>query len=133
MRGNNAQIALPAVLLIGGIIIELGIAGAFIAYLLSSTVFTEKLSNRALAAAKAGIDEAFLRIAENKDYTCTDSSISTGLAQVTISIEENPSGYPVGTRKIISVGKAFNRERKLQAIVSVSPLGKVNLVKLEEK
>ncbi len=130
---RKAQVGLPFTLLVGGIVVALGLAGALVAYLLSSSTFTEKLSNRALAAAKSGVNEALMNIVDDKNYTIDSLTINTGLAKTVISVEKDPPGYPIGTRKIISIGKIFNRQRKLVAIVSVSPDGQVNLVKLEEK
>ena len=69
---RNGQIALPFILLVSGIIIEIAIAGSFVAYYLSASGLGVRLSLRAETAAKAGIDDAIVQIAQNKEYGASD-------------------------------------------------------------
>ena len=62
------QIALPFILLVGGLIVEIVIAGLLVSFFVSASALGERLSVRALAAANAGIDDAIVRISSNKEF-----------------------------------------------------------------
>src|SRR3990167_5626815 len=64
--------SLPTMLLLGGIIIEIAIAIAFLTYYFNVSNFAARLSAEALAAARAGIDDATIKVVLNKN--CPDSS-----------------------------------------------------------
>ena len=74
----KAIVALPTILLIGGIIVEIAVAGVFIAYLLSQSGFGAKLSAEALAAAQAGIQEAMMKIVRDKNFSSSGYDIAVG-------------------------------------------------------
>ncbi|PIY59498.1 hypothetical protein COY96_01505, partial [Candidatus Wolfebacteria bacterium CG_4_10_14_0_8_um_filter_37_11] len=78
MNNNKATAALPAMLFIGGIIVEIGIAGAFISYYLSQSGFGIKMSAEALAAAEAGVQDALIKIIRNKDFTSSGYDLTVG-------------------------------------------------------
>ena len=50
--------SLPAILLLGGIIIEIGIAGSFLLFYLNNSIYGTKLANEALTVAQSGFDDA---------------------------------------------------------------------------
>jgi len=86
-----------------------------------------------LAAAKAGQEDAFIKITLNKNFTSTNYSFSVDSQSVNVTITKDPVGYPAGTAQIISVGKALTRQRKLEGIVLISQNnGKVDLKSLKE-
>ena len=60
--------ALPTVLLIGGVIIEIAIAGVFIVYFLGQSSFGVKWSAEALAAGRTGVYDAVLKIIREKIF-----------------------------------------------------------------
>ena len=126
------QAALPTVILIGAIIIELAIAAVFISYILSTIIYGEKISAQALVTAEAGIEDALLRIARDKNFSLGYSiTLSPGTADV--NVIRNPASYPMGRHKIISVGRVLDKRRKIQAIVIVDPIsGKVDLESIRE-
>lgn len=67
-RGNIAQVSLPVILLISGIIIEIAVAGTFIAAFLSSGGLGERLTARARMAALSGISDAMVKVTRNKEW-----------------------------------------------------------------
>jgi hypothetical protein len=128
---DASQAALPTVLLIGGIITEIAIAGALVAFILSGSGWGERLSVQALAAAKAGIEDAFMKITINKDFfTSLDGyTFSVDSREVKVIVTKNLNG----TDEIISIGKALSRQRKLEGILIVNQdTGKVDLESLKE-
>ena len=66
---SNGQATLSFILLAGGIILEIAIAGSFITYFLSASGLSERLSARAYVAAEAGIRDAQIKITRNKDFS----------------------------------------------------------------
>lgn len=118
---------LPFILLIGGIIVEIAIAGSFVAYFLSTSGYGERLSIRATAASNSGIRDAIVRIAQNKEFTeqpCSDPyvySFPVGEDSVTVSVcRASESSKYVYT--IESIGYAESRQKKLVARIPVDKI-----------
>src|SRR3989338_5812168 len=116
MRKSKCIATLPVVLLISAIVIELTIAGVILAAFLSNTVFSSKLSSEALAAARAGAQDAIVKIIRDKNFSAPSGyslpNISNRTsAQVTV-LRDTPV---VGLDEITSVGTAFlTRKKKIQ-------------------
>ncbi len=130
-----AAATLPVVLLVGGLVVQIGIAGAFIAYFLSQSGFGVKLSEEALAAARAGIQDATIRIIRSgssapDSYTLT---IGNRSAQIAICKEKRTVSSAcdtamTGKYEITSLGQAFTKRRQVRAILYVdSATGEVKL------
>lgn len=128
----NATAALPAMLFIGGIIIEIALAGAFISYYLSQSGFGVKMSAEALAAAEAGIQDALIKIIRNKNFTSSGYSLTVGNRSANIVVcKDTCSG--TGKHKIISTGSALTKRRKIEAVVNVdSATGEVKIESIAE-
>ena len=131
IRHTNGQIALPIVLLIGGIVVEIGIIGASFSYILISSGYGERLSAIALAAAHSGIQDAFLELARSKNFpSSTYFLYDLGRGKATVKVEKPGTGR----RQITSIGEALLRKRKLQAFLSVDEItGKIFFESLTEE
>lgn len=133
--------ALPMVLLIGGIVVEIAIAGAFIAFFTAQSGLGIKLSDEALVAAKAGAQDAVLKIIRNKDFSSSSGyvlAVGNRSAVITVcrdsytvsSICDTPN---IGKDEIISIGSAALKRRKLKAMVNVNSItGEVKIESIEE-
>jgi len=119
MRNNKATAALPAILLIGGIIIEIGLAGAFISYYLSQSGFGVKMSAEALAAAEAGVQDAIIKIVRNKDFTSSGYELQVGSRSANVVVCKDTCAG-IGKHKITSIGSAVVKRRKLEAVINVN-------------
>ncbi len=120
---RDGQIALPFVLLVGGIIFEIVIAGAFVAYFASGSGYSARLEVRAWAVANSGVNDALVKIAKNKEFTASTMSygftLGSDAATVTVSRTNDSSGqYYVYT--ISSLGTAGARQKKIQAVAIVN-------------
>lgn len=108
---NQGVAALPVIIMIAMIIViaGLGIAGrGFIEALVS---FGDYESKRALYVADAGAQDAFKRLARNKNCSCTyDLAIDSGVAKIMVT-GTNP-------KTILSLGELGNKKRKIQVTVS---------------
>jgi len=129
LNDKKAAVTLPVILLVGGLIAEISIAGAFIAYFLNQSGFGIKLSEEALAAARAGIQDATIRIVRDKNFNPSPNpytlTIGNRSAQVTICKDTC-----AGTDKfqVDSLGIAFNKRRQVRAILYVDSItGEVKL------
>lgn len=129
LLNTKAAATLPVILLVGGLIVEIGIAGAFIAYFLNQSGFGIKLSEEALAAARAGIEDAKIRIVRDKNFNPSPNPytliVGSRSSQVTICKD-----ICVGADKfqVDSLGIAFNKRRKIRAVIYVNSLtGEVKL------
>jgi hypothetical protein len=126
---------LPTVILMSAIVIEIAVAGVVIASALNSTAYSQRLSARALAAAKVGTDDAFMRIVRYKSCPgasgCPSSYNIQVDTNVTAAVTMSNNGQGVIT--VNSVGTAFTRQKKMQMIVGVdSNTGLVSLQSLQE-
>jgi len=122
---------LPLVIMIGLVIVELGVAMAFLVYLSNMSSYGTRLAQEALFGARSGVNDAILRIIRNKDFMGTYSSITVGRATVTVSVVKDQPDTNQTT--ITSTGIALIRQKKLQAVVSIDPnTATVSLVSLTE-
>ncbi len=123
-------IALPAVLMIGGIIIEIAVSGVFIIYYISQSGYGVRLSSEALAAAQSGIHDGIMKIVRNKniDYNTSDSpyTVTVGgrtsqviICKDTKTVSSACDTVNAGKHEITSLGSAFNKRRELRAIINV--------------
>ena len=133
---NKSGVAtLPVILLISGIVIELAIAGVVISALLSNTIFSSRLSAEALAAARAGAQDAIVKIIRYKNCNATSCggpvpyTITLGSRTALVSLVDNLND----TLTVTSVGTAVTRKKQIKAVVGVDPVsGKISVVSFEE-
>lgn len=120
MRG---QATLSFILLVSGVILEVAITGSFVAYFFSASGYSERVSSRALAAARAGLADAEIQVARNKEYgggNAATYSFAVGddVADVTITRTTNAETNTY-LFTVTAVGTAFTRERQVTATIVV--------------
>jgi len=131
----GGQITLPFVLLISGIILEIAIAGSFVAYFLSTSGYGDRLAERASIAAHSGVRDALVRITGNKEFT---SALCSSPYTYTVPVESDSAAVSVCRTTdsvthsyvytITSVGTAVSREKKFVAVLLVDQTtGQVSL------
>lgn len=120
----KGQATLAFMLLVGGIIMEIAIAGSFITYFLSHSALGERLAVRAFAAAEAAIRDAHIKIARNKDFVSGSSlsySLDFGNDAALVNISKDLVSDPENYIYVISAtGIAGNRQRKLVSTIFVN-------------
>lgn len=139
---HQGQMTLPFILLISGIIVEIAIAGAFVTYFLSTSGYGERLAVRAETAARSGVNDAFARVMQNKDfsfsscatpYTYTIAAGGGDTAQISLcrTTDVTTNKY---TFSITSVGVAASHQKKFIAVLLVDQTtGQVELQSLTEQ
>ncbi len=140
-ENRKGQMTLPFILLVGGIIVEIAIAGSFVAYFLSTSGYGERLSVRAGAAAHSGLRDAMMRISQNKEFISISCStpysyavpVGDDAASVSVCRETDvPSGKYIFT--IESIGYAGSRQKKLVSSFLVdSVTGRSQLESISEE
>ncbi|MEX1014308.1 MAG: hypothetical protein WDZ80_04075 [Candidatus Paceibacterota bacterium] len=134
---KKGQIALPFVLLIGGIIVEIVIAGSIVSFFVNAASLGERLSVRALAAANTGVYDAMEKISSNKEFSVSpvEYEIIIGDDSVTVNVSRvEDAGNNVYEYTISAIAVAESRQRKMQAIVFVDQTtGQLNLNSIEEQ
>jgi hypothetical protein len=121
--------ALPVVLLIAGVILELVVAGLIISQLFGQSLLSEQLSIEALGVAEAGAQDAIIRVNDYincPDYVGYDSgsiyycpsiySLTVGSRTACVNI----GSISGGQMTIYSRGQAFNREKTIEAVLGIS-------------
>lgn len=125
--------ALPTLLVLGGVVVNIVIVLTVGVYLLSTSGLGVKLSSEALAAAYAGVQDGLIRLARDNNTFPANYQFAVGTANVTVEICSTlPECGGSGKRKISSMGTALTRSRKVEAVVSVSTLGEVKLESVQE-
>ncbi len=124
-------------LLLGGIIIEIAIASAFLTYYFNVTNLGARLAAEALAAARAGADDALIQVVRNRTFAPADPytvEVANGrTAKVTLCREFLPPVCAgVGKTKVISEASVLNKRSKIEAILNVTPEGLVTVDSLKE-
>ncbi len=123
---------MPAMLFIGGIIVEIALAGAFISYYLSQSGFGVKISAEALAAAEAGVQDALIRIIRDKNFSSAGYNLTVGNRSANIIVCKD-SCAGTGKHKITSTGTAMLKRRKIEAVANVdSVTGEVKIESVQE-
>lgn len=131
-RHNNKErgvAALPVILLISGIILEIVAASAFLAFSFSSGSFGTLLATEALFGARAGADDAIYRVIKNNYSTSYSLTTTAGSHTVVIDITVEKDPIDLGScstawgcrYRIYSTGRVLFRERKVEVILAVNP------------
>ena len=132
-HGARGVAALPLLLILSGIIMEIAIASTFIIFFLLESGLGERVALEGLAAARSGIYEAAQKIVRNKNfYTPSTLTVTIGdRRSVDVSVCNNAPC--VGERIIEAVGVATRKQRKLEAILNIDEAtGEVRIASLKE-
>jgi len=136
---KNGQVALPFMLLIGSILIEIAIAGALMMYFYGSSRLAERLYARAGAVANTGIKTAIMNISRDKEYvsgSCLPTStITTNSDSASVLVcKTDTTELDSYVYTISSIGIAGGRQKKMEATVNVNKItGKVEVTSILER
>jgi hypothetical protein len=134
---RRGQATLSFIILIGGVILQVAIAGSVVGYFSTSSRFSERLSTRAMAAATAGLRDGQVRISRDLDYAISPTSYSfavgTDTVEVSISrVADDANGVYIYT--VSSVGTALARKKRLVGTIFANQSnGLLELKSVEEE
>ncbi|MDP3729337.1 MAG: hypothetical protein Q8R26_01085 [bacterium] len=118
--------ALPTILIMGSIIVEITIAATVSAFLVVNTEAGARFSEAALLAAKSGANDALLRITRDRTFSSSLYQLPVGVgvqADVIVAAE----GF--NKKKVTATGSLRNWKRKIEAVVSLDD--QTGLIRLE--
>lgn len=134
-KNCEGQTALPMVLLISLVLIELAVMNVFVSSLVSDTLRNKKFQLEAEKMAYTGINDAFIKITRDKNLAITPLSYNLNLNNFNIEVEIkgdflNNLYYVTSTAKSL----IFNYQKRYIGILGVEKeSGKIKLVSIEEK
>ena len=121
---RRGQAALPTIVLLGGLMVEVVIAGALVVFLFNNSTYGTRLSIEALGAAHSGVQDALLKISLNKNFSHIGYELLVNGTRSTanVAVEKDPLELGVGKTRITSTGITLIRRRKLQAILNINSM-----------
>jgi len=123
----SGMAALPVILLISGIIIEVIAASAFLAFSFSSGSFGTLLAAESFFGARTGADDAFYRVLKNNYPSSYSLAVETGTHTTVIDITVEKDPIDLGSCSIVwgcryrvySLGRTLFRQRKMEMVLAV--------------
>lgn len=110
----------------------IGVSLTFVVLSFITSGYGFQSSNRALAVAAAGVDDAIIKLVRNKDFSAAspyDVPVGTYTASVTVAQNTPVSGQAT----IVSTAAVAAYKRKIQAVVAVNPTtGQVHLISWDQ-
>ena len=133
-QGAKGAVTLPVFLIITLIVTELALAGLVTANALNNTLFGERLAIEASQAARAGVQDAIMRVIRGCPLSdCSPSSYSLSVGSRSSSTVSISRDVVSGNITITSAGSSFTRKKKMEAILGVDQTtGKVQIQSLKE-
>jgi hypothetical protein len=128
---GQGMVALPTMLLLGGIITSISLALTVSVYLYVNSTYGSNLALKAFTASKSGIYDGLLKITRDKSLTTASYNLTIGNQTAAIEIcRDTEACGGSGKFKVTSVGSAFTRRKKMEAIVSVDSATGVSKLEL---
>jgi len=120
VRASQRGVALlPMILVLFGLVAVVGVAIAGISVSENTISSTKDASDKALAIAESGIQDALMKLARDKDFTSAGYNLSVSGGTATIIV---PSG---SSKDITSSGTLNSKTRKIQLTVNADANGKI--------
>jgi hypothetical protein len=126
--GKKGQAALSFVFLVGTITLSIGVTISLLAASFLNSGYGFRASNRAMALASAGAEDALVKLARNKDFSAVSAySVPVGNDSAIVTVNQNsPSA---GQANIISTAAFSFQQRKIQVIVSINNMtGEISVI-----
>jgi|YNPMSStandDraft_1061717.scaffolds.fasta_scaffold05113_2 hypothetical protein len=126
-KNKLGQAALATVILIGGLISLIALLLIIIISASTSSVYALQASQKALAIANAGADDALIQLVRNKNFSGSyNFYIGQDLASVTVTNN--------GTNPIIidSTATVSSYKKRVRVLVSLDENGEVRIIKREQ-
>ena len=122
---SRGAVLLPIVIMMGAVLLAIGMAGLTVGVVLSRSNNLIRTSARALAGAKAGVQDVTRRLVRDSSWS---PPACTSIASPTYSLVLNGSSVAVcvtrtvNTVTVQSVGTANGVSRRIDAVLSIDPV-----------
>ena len=125
-RASSGIASLPAILLMGAIIVEVAVASVFLLTYLNNSVYGARLSEQALVAARSGINDAVSRVILNKDCGADAGCAPLYPDTYTITVEGAYVDVSIckdtcvsGKHQVVAIGRALTKQHRVVAVLTV--------------
>lgn len=118
MKFKKGQVTLSMALLVGSITVFLGIALSFLIASFINSSYGFKASERALAAAKGGVNDAMLRLLRDNTISSSGYNVPLDGINIRVSVEQNVPNE--GSATVTSRASVSGYERTIRAIMAVN-------------
>ena len=133
-KKTRGQVALPYILLVAGVIVEIALAGAFIASFLSAESRSGAFSIRANSAAKSAIQDFSVKLSANKELPGDVYCLSLGEDKAWVQTSRDGAPSDFVRYSIKAVGRAGNSYSEMSASFTVNKItGKTLLENIKQE
>lgn len=141
---SRGMTALPLIILIGGIVLEIAITMALVAFYISESGAGARLSAEALSISQAGINDALMKIIRNPSFNTgasnpyylsfdNNKNVQVIVCRDYQTITNNCDSWVNNRTEITSLGTVLNKNRRLRANISINPTnGEVKIQSIKE-
>lgn len=133
-KEKQGVISLTTVLIVSTVIVETALVGLSIAYLVGEEGFGLKSSRHATVAARSGMNDAILKIINNKDYLGQSYTLPVDIYETDVTITRNAIDTRYARYDIDSLGKSLGKRIKISGVIIVDEYsGEVTVQSFQEK
>jgi uncharacterized protein (UPF0333 family) len=135
LHDKKGQSILAFMFLIGIMVVLAGITLIFFATSFLSSTTSFKLANRAELVAQAGIEDALLQLARNKDFSSSGYALAVASDTATISVtKDNPVTNKTTVSSTVSISIGYGGTRTIVAIVTRDTVtGQISVISLKQQ
>lgn len=122
LKNKNGIIALPTILVMSSVIIDVAVIVTLGIIFLNNSDYGVRLSNEALAAAKAGVQDGLMKLARDKNFDASTPytlTVDDRTVSVTVCGGTEACGG-ANNHKISAEATAFTKKKKVEAVVTVN-------------
>jgi hypothetical protein len=120
--------ALPTILMMSGILIEVAVVSVVIANIVSNTRFSERLAAEAYGVARSGAQDTVLKVVREKGCPASLPELNIGSNYADVTCVENGEIVTID-----SIGTAFTRKKKVEVVLAIDSItGEVSLQSFKE-
>lgn len=113
---ERGQAILSLILLIGGIIVLIGLALAFLATSFVNSAYGYRAAQRAEAVASSGVFDALMQLARNQSFSSTGYTLTVSSDTASVTVTQNSPA--TGQATVVSSSTVSLSTKTIRAIVS---------------
>lgn len=130
LYAKKGAASLLTILAVASLTLVIGITLSSGGFIESAATGGQVKTDETFAAAQAGLDDALMRLARNKNFVSGGYSLSVGSASVIITVEQIPpsscsGGIGLNQACVISIASLNNKTRRLEMILNIDSGGKL--------
>ena len=130
LAGRDGVITIYSILVLGAVLLAAGLALATGSFIESGMSSGHSSVSEALSLAEAGVSDAQVKLARDKDFSHAGYTFSLGSGSVLVVVE---SDQPVlGQSRITATGRVGRRYSKIQVVVVRGTYGDISRMSWDE-